>query len=147
MWRMCSIKIAHNLSQIVVGINSALTQSGSNENLRLLDWKSSGYKPSSQTSTVEKLTDAVKENIKNDAPDVDVQEIKQISKFQSLQIKDLEQYVVRSMVLLLRRFIALSASFSLQQRVVVVSPNGKLLAAGGTDGQVRIGKRRVPHLH
>lgn len=83
-----------------MGINSALTKTGSNENLRLLDWTSSGYKPSSQTNTVEKLTDVIKESVKNDAPnvnkrDVDVQEIKQSGRFQSLQIKDLEQYVVR----------------------------------------------------
>jgi prolactin regulatory element-binding protein len=110
-----------SISQVIVGINSSLTQSGSNENLRLLKWSSSGYKPSSQTTAAEKLTDAIKEQVKDDAPgqntrDEDVQEMELQSKAASIQITDLEQYV----------------------KVVAVSPNGKFLAVGGTDGQIAL---------
>lgn len=85
-----------------MGINSALTQTGDNDNLRLLRWSSSGYKPTSQTSAVEKLTDAIKEQVNDGAPgenkrDEDVQEMKQESKAQSIQVTDLEQYVVSRM--------------------------------------------------
>lgn len=85
--------------QIVIGINSKLTKNGDNENIRVLDWTSSGYKPPSNTSTVEKVTDFVKEQVKNDEPgenkrDVDVQEIKSVAQASSVTINDLEQYIV-----------------------------------------------------
>lgn len=109
------------LFQLVVGINSNLTQSGTNENLRLFEWTSGGYKPSAQTSTLEMATDMVKEQVKNDAPgentrDEDVQDIKSLSQAQSIAIKDLEQYI----------------------KVTVLSPNRKFLAVGATDGQIAL---------
>lgn len=87
-------------SQLVTGINSTLTNTGANENLRLLQWSSSGFKPSSETSTAEKVTDMIKERVKDGQPgentrDEDLQDIKSIRQANSLQITDLEQYIVR----------------------------------------------------
>lgn len=83
----------------MTGINSPLTQSGSNSNLRQYDWKSSGYKPVSEVSMIQRATDAVREQVKSDEPGentriVDVQSIEMGSKAESVAVKDLEQYIV-----------------------------------------------------
>jgi hypothetical protein len=83
----------------VIGINSTLTESGSNDNLRILDWTSSGYTPSSLISAAESVADLIKEQVSDDAPgenrrDVDVQEITNVAKASSVPVHDLDQYIV-----------------------------------------------------
>ncbi|UZJ54188.1 hypothetical protein CBS101457_003508 [Exobasidium rhododendri] len=94
---------------------------GTNDNLRVLDWSSSGYKPSSQLSVVEKVTDLVKEQVNNDdlgenLQDVDVQTIHCVAKASSIPVHDSEQYI----------------------KVTAISPNGKYLAVGSTAGQIAL---------
>lgn len=95
--------------KVLVGVNSSISLSGENLNLRLYGWKTSNAsKISSSDSSAEKR----EENV--DAPNAHT--IQALSAAGSVKIKDADVYI----------------------KCAVISPDGSMLAVGSTDGQMAL---------